>query len=258
MDEINFKQAKLLAGIQGVRHGYFSRNGGVSTGVYASLNCSPSSDDKPDNVVENRQRVMAALGMTKVKLFGLNQIHSKQVHHIKSLRDTDFPDGDALVSTQKGVALSVLGADCTPVLFASKNGHIIAAAHAGWRGAVSGIIESVVEKMLQLGEKRENIVACIGPTIHQTAYEVQADFINELTALSDFKVDEFFRQKEGGTFFDLPTYLLKQCERSGIEASNIGLDTYQLSDEFFSYRRNTHQNLHDYGRQISVIGLTAE
>jgi len=256
MDEINFKKTKLLAGIQGVRHGFFTKNGGVSSGVYASLNCSPSSDDKPENVSENRQRVMAALGLNEATLFGLNQIHSKHVHHIKTRKDSDFPDGDALVSTQKGIALSVLGADCTPILFASKKGEIIAAAHAGWRGAVNGIVESVVQKMLQLGTKRENIVACIGPTIHQTAYEVQDDFINELTTLSDFKVGEFLLQKDGGTFFDLPAYLLKQCKRSGIEASNIGLDTYQLSDEFFSYRRNTHQKLTDYGRQISVIGLS--
>ena len=193
--------------------------------------------------------------MQEIKLFGVNQIHSTRVHHIKAADDADFPDGDALVTTEKGIALSVLGADCTPVLFSSKKGEVIAAAHAGWRGAVNGIIESVVLKMLELGTQRENIVACIGPTIHQTAYEVQADFITELTRLSDFKVDEFLLQKEGSTFFDLPAYLLKQCKRSGIEASDIGLDTYQLSDEFFSYRRNTHQKLTDYGRQISVIGL---
>ena len=256
--EINFKQDSLLANIKGAQHGFFTKNGGVSTGVYASLNCSPSSDDKPENVRENRQRVLKALDMQNVKLFGVNQIHSKQVHHITSTQDVDFPNGDALVTTQKGIALSVLGADCTPILFASKNANIIAAAHAGWRGAVNGIVESVVQKMLELGAQRESIVACIGPTIHQAAYQVQDDFINELTTLSDFKVDAFLDRKEKGVFFDLPSYLLKQCQRSEIEASDIGLDTYSLSDDFFSYRRNTHQKLTDYGRQISVIGLTAE
>jgi len=253
MGEINFKQDTVLAGIKGIQHGFFTKKGGVSKGVYASLNCSYSSDDKPEHVSENRQRVMNALGLQGVKLFGLNQIHSKQVHQIKSIQDVDFPDGDALISTQKGVALSVLGADCTPVLFASKNGKVIAAAHAGWRGAVIGIIEAVVLKMINLGEKRENIVASIGPTIHQSAYQVQDDFINELISLSDFKVDEFLLKKAEGTFFDLPAYLLKQCKRSGIAASSLGLDTYALEDEFFSYRRNTHQQLTDYGRQISVI-----
>jgi len=258
MDEINFKQDADLASIKGVQHGFFTKNGGVSTGVYASLNCSPSSADKPEHVFENRQRVMNALELQDAKLFGLNQIHSKQVHQIKTNQDKDFPDGDALVTTQKGVALSVLGADCTPILFASKSGKIIAAAHAGWRGAVIGIVEEVVSKMLELGEKRENIVASIGPTIHQNAYEVQEDFINELISLSDFKVDEFLLRKTQGTFFDLPAYLLKQCSRSGIITSNIGLDTYELDNEFFSYRRNTHQQLTDYGRQISVIGLKSD
>ncbi len=258
MGEINFKQDSVIANIKGVQHGFFTKNGGVSTGVYSSLNCSPSSDDKPDNVAENRQRVMAALGMSDVKLFGVNQIHSKQVHQIKSARDKDFPDGDALITTQKGVALSVLGADCTPVLFASSDGKVIAAAHAGWRGAVSGIIESVIGKMLELGAQREKIMASIGPTIHQAAYEVQEDFINELSSMSDFNVNEFLLHNEGKVFFDLPAYLLKQCARSCIEVSDIGLDTYQRSDEFFSYRRNSHQKLPDYGRQISVIGLTVE
>jgi len=255
MKEINYKKSALLTDIKGVRHGFFTKNGGVSSGVYTSLNCSPSSDDDAKNVIENRQRVMHTLGLEKAQLFGLNQIHSKQVHHINSISDTDFPSGDALVTTQAGIALSVLGADCTPVLFASKTGEIIGAAHAGWRGAVIGIVEAVVAKMVDLGAKREDIVACIGPTIHQPFYEVQDDFITQLTTMSDFAVDEFLLEKEASTYFDLPSYLLEQCQRSRIKAESLGLDTYALEDDFFSYRRNTHRNLIDYGRQISVIGL---
>ena len=259
MDEIsktiNAKQSTLLAAIQGVKHGFFGKNGGVSSGVYRSLNCSPNSNDKPENVIENRRRVMSALGLEQAHLFGLNQIHSKKIHQINSASDSDFPDGDALVTTQQGIALSVLGADCTPVLFTSTTGGIIGAAHAGWRGAVIGIVEAVVAKMVGLGEKRENIIACIGPTIHQPFYEVKNDFISQLTAMSDFAVNDFLLEKEGSIYFDLPAYLMEQCKRSHIKAESLGLDTYALEDDFFSYRRNTHRKLKDYGRQISVIGL---
>ncbi|MEE9445449.1 MAG: peptidoglycan editing factor PgeF [Cocleimonas sp.] len=255
MGEIDYKQSTLFTAIKGVRHGFFTKNGGVSSGVYTSLNCSPSSDDKPENVIENRQRVMSVLGMEQAQLFGLHQIHSKHVHQINSVNDTNFPDGDALVTTQQGIALSVLGADCTPVLFASKTGSVIGAAHAGWRGAVIGIVETVVKKMVELGERREDIIACIGPTIHQPFYEVQDDFITQLETMSDFAVNDFLLEKEGGVYFDLPAYLQEQCQRSDIKSESLGLDTYALEDEFFSYRRNTHRDLNDYGRQISVIGL---
>lgn len=255
MGEIDYKQSTLFSAIKGVRHGFFTKNGGVSSGVYTSLNCSPSSDDKPENVRENRQRVMSVLGMEQAQLFGLHQIHSKHVHQINSVNDTNFPDGDALVTTQQGIALSVLGADCTPVLFASKTGSVIGAAHAGWRGAVIGIVETVVKKMVELGERREDIIACIGPTIHQPFYEVQDDFITQLETMSDFAVNDFLLEKEGGVYFDLPAYLQEQCQRSDIKSESLGLDTYALEDEFFSYRRNTHRDLNDYGRQISVIGL---
>ncbi len=255
MGEIDYKQSALFSAIKGVRHGFFTKNGGVSSGVYTSLNCSPSSDDKPENVRENRQRVMSVLGMEQAQLFGLHQIHSKHVHQINSVNDTNFPDGDALVTTQQGIALSVLGADCTPVLFASKTGSVIGAAHAGWRGAVIGIVETVVKKMVELGERREDIIACIGPTIHQPFYEVQDDFIAQLETMSDFAVNDFLLEKEGGVYFDLPAYLQEQCQRSDIKSESLGLDTYALEDEFFSYRRNTHRDLNDYGRQISVIGL---
>ena len=255
MGEIDYKQSTLFSAIKGVRHGFFTKNGGVSSGVYTSLNCSPSSDDKPENVRENRQRVMSVLGMEQAQLFGLHQIHSKHVHQINSVNDTNFPDGDALVTTQQGIALSVLGADCTPVLFASKTGSVIGAAHAGWRGAVIGIVETVVKKMVELGERREDIIACIGPTIHQPFYEVQDDFIAQLETMSDFAVNDFLLEKEGGVYFDLPAYLQEQCQRSDIKSESLGLDTYALEDEFFSYRRNTHRDLNDYGRQISVIGL---
>lgn len=251
---VEYKQSKKLNEISQIQHGFFTKTGGVSSGVYDSLNCAPNSDDKPENVIENRRRVMVEMGMEDAKLFGLNQIHSTKVHTVTKNSQTDFPDGDALVTKDKGVALSVLGADCTPVLFSSTTG-IIGAAHAGWRGAVTGIVEAVVIKMCELGAKREDISACIGPTIHQPSYEVQQDFIEKLNELSAFSAEAFLLKKDTRVYFDLPSYLLEQCNSSGIMSESLGLDTYELKDEFFSYRRNTHEKLKDYGRQISVIGM---
>ncbi len=254
--ETKFKQSTELAAITAIQHGFFTKNGGVSTGVYDSLNCSPSSDDKLESVLENRRRVMEALSAEDTKLYGLHQIHSTKVYTInKEMPNEKYRKGDAMVTNERGIFLSVLGADCTPILFSNENGSVVGAAHAGWKGAVTGIVESVVEKMCELGAKREEITACIGPTIHQTSYEVQQDFIDQLTELSTIPSALFLQEKQDKFYFDLPNYLLEQCKHSKIMAEDIGLDTYQLKDEFFSYRRNTHEGLTDYGRQISVIGI---
>ncbi len=256
--KLDFKQSNHLKAISNIQHGFFTKNGGVSTGVYESLNCSPGSDDKLENVLENRRRVMEALGAEDAKLYGLHQMHSTKVYAInKAMPNDDFRKGDAMVTNERGVFLSVLGADCTPVLFSNADGSVVGAAHAGWKGAVTGIVETVVENMCVLGAKREEISACIGPTIHQVSYEVQQDFIDKLNVLSGISSDQFLQEDQGKFYFDLPSYLLEQCKQSEITAEDIGLDTYQLSDEFFSYRRNTHEALTDYGRQISVIGITS-
>ncbi len=253
---IQFKQGTALTKVSRVQHGFFTKNGGVSTGVYDSLNCSPSSDDPLENVLENRRRVMKSLGAENGKLYGLHQIHSTQVYVInKEMPNDIFRKGDAMVTNERGVFLSVLGADCTPILFSNADGSVAGAAHAGWKGAVTGIVEAVVENMCALGAKREQISACIGPTIHQSSYEVQQDFIDQLNELSKISSAQFLRENQGKCYFDLPSYLLEQCKQSEITAEDISLDTYQLSDEFFSYRRNTHEILPDYGRQISVIGI---
>jgi len=251
-----YKHSKTLNKIQGIQHGFFTKTGGGSSGIYDSLNCGPSSDDKSENVVENRRRVMEALGLQDAKLFGLHQIHSTTVYEVSSELDhQNYPKGDALVTTDKNVALSVLGADCTPILFSSADAGVIGAAHAGWKGAVTGIVESVVEKMCELGANREDIQACIGPTIHQESYEVRDDFLKQLNELSTLPTEAFVLEEQGSFYFDLPSYLLKQCQQSGIQSESLGLDTYVLKDEFFSYRRNTHEGVKDYGRQISVICL---
>lgn len=257
MRSAEVKKSNLLSTIDGVKHGFFTRNGGVSDGVYASLNCSPGSNDEINNVMENRQRVMAALGMEADELFGLNQIHSTRVFTITpGMPSANFRSGDAMVTQHKGLALSVLGADCAPILFAATNAPVVAAAHAGWKGAVTGIVAAVVDEMCKLGAEKQAITACIGPTIHQDSYEVREDFIQQLNDLSDFSTDAFLLEKAGRYYFDLPRFLEKQCQLSGIgQIENIGLNTYELEDEFFSFRRNTHAGEKEYGRQISVIAL---
>ena len=255
---IQYKQSNRLGQISGIKHGFLTKSGGVSPGIYASLNCSPGSDDTLENVMKNRSRALAALGLHETKLKGLNQIHSTIVHVIDNNDNNsgnDFYQGDALVTKQAGISLSVLGADCAPVLFADDKAGIIGAAHAGWKGAVSGMVEAVVAKMCEQGAARENIHACIGPTIHQESYEVQDDFIQQLQKLSDFTTEQFLLHVDDRSYFDLPAYLLEQCKRSAISGENLGLDTYLLEDYFFSFRRNTHAGLTEYGRQISVIGM---
>ncbi|MEH6456600.1 MAG: peptidoglycan editing factor PgeF [Cocleimonas sp.] len=250
-----YQQSETLKSLYGISHGFFGKSGGVSKGIYDSLNCGPASLDSIDNVIENRWRAIHALGLQESKLFGLKQIHSTTVHVITGKSSDDFHEGDALVTNVKGFALSVLGADCAPVLFADRKAGVIAAAHSGWKGAVSGVIESVVSSMCEQGATRANIHACIGPTIHQDSYEVRDDFIKQLELLSDFNTDKFISRIDGKSYFDLPAYILTQCELSQINSESLGIDTYMGEDEYFSFRRNTHANETEYGRQISVIAL---
>jgi len=250
-----YKQSETLKSLWGIKHGFFGKSGGVSSGIYDSLNCGPASLDSLDNVIENRWRAIHALGLEETKLFGLSQIHSTKVHVITAKSSDDFHQGDALVTKVKGFTLSVLGADCSPVLFADRKAGVIAAAHSGWKGAVSGIIESVVSNMCEQGATRENIHACIGPSIHQDSYEVRDDFIQQLQSLSDFNTDEFIKIETDKSYFNLPAFILKQCSRSEINAESIGIDTYSNKDEYYSFRRNTHEGEKEYGRQISMICL---
>lgn len=250
-----YQQSETLQSLYGIQHGFFGKTGGVSKGIYDSLNCAPASLDTMDNVIENRWRAIHALGLQESRLFGLTQIHSTTVHTISAKSSDDFHQGDALVTKVKGFTLSVLSADCTPVLFADRKAGVIAAAHAGWKGAVNGIIESVVENMCEQGATRANIHACIGPTIHQNSYEVRKDFIEQLTSLSDFETNKFIHHQDGKSHFSLPAYILAQCQRSKINAGSLEIDTYARADEYFSFRRNTHAGEKEYGRQISMIAL---
>jgi len=248
-----------LMKFENIRHGFFGRRGGHSAGIYQSLNCGTGSDDQPENIKKNRQAVLSSLGSRSGKLYGLYQIHSNIVHYLESPPDENIIlRGDAMVTGQKNMALGILTADCIPVLLADPANEIIAAAHGGWKGVLSGILENTVQTMCDKGAERSNIIAVTGPCIAQENYEVGPEFIDSFLA-QDPAHQQFFTpsSREKHCMFDLPGYLIQRLERANVAAvSSVEKCTYALEDQFFSYRRATHRGEEDYGRQISVITLT--
>lgn len=247
--------APLLAD---TNHGFFTRRGGVSQGLYVSLNCGPGSSDDPANVTANRARVAKALDAPH-GLASLYQVHGRDVVVIDDNYDmTSRPKADGLVTTRRGVALGVLSADCAPVLFTDQTAQVIGACHAGWRGALAGITDATIEAMEKLGASRSRIRAAIGPCICQASYEVSDPFRAEFVA-ADPDNAAFFSagRRPGHCQFDLPGYLLQRLQRAKITAENLGLDTCSDAVRFFSYRRMTLAGEADYGRQVSAIALPA-
>jgi YfiH family protein len=250
--------ASILSSCDGIRHGFFTRQGGVSTGIYGSLNCGPGSRDAPGDVSENRARVAEALGVGADRLLTLYQIHSAEAVIADKPWKKDSPEADAIVTSVPGLAVAVLTADCAPVLFCDPQARVIGAAHAGWRGALSGIVESTVEAMEKLGAKRERIAAAIGPAISLGAYEVGADYRERFLA-EEPQSSAYFTTDEasGEPHFDLSGYVAERLSRAGVGgAADLGLCTYCDESRFFSYRRSQHHGEPDYGRQISAIVLT--
>ena len=251
--------ASSLATIDGVAHGFFTRQGGVSRGIYASLNCGPGSGDDATNVQENRARVAEILGAEPSRLLSLSQKHTATAVIAKRPWEAGkMPEADAVVSATPGLAIGVLTADCAPVLFCDAEAHVIGAAHAGWRGALTGIVEATVEAMATLGAKPERIVAVIGPTISRKAYEVGADYVERFLA-DESASASFFATDEGSgePHFDLPGYVGERLRRAGVGSiSDLDLCTYCDESRLFSYRRSLHHGEDDYGRQISAILLT--
>jgi YfiH family protein len=244
-----------LAGLNRIGHGFFGRDGGVSEGLYASLNCGPGSRDDPAKVAENRNRVIAALAPDAM-LFTLSQIHSPLVHAVDASWDpARHPEGDAMVTAARGVMLGVQTADCAPVLLADAKEGVIGAVHAGWKGALHGVLEEAVAAMEKLGAKRADIAAAIGPSIAREDYEVGAEF--RATFLDrDPASSPFFMPREDRIHFDLPGYVAHRLAKAGIgDMAELGLSTYPLENGFFSFRRTTHRRESDYGRQISAIVL---
>ncbi|MBE1284261.1 MAG: peptidoglycan editing factor PgeF [Rhodobacteraceae bacterium] len=237
------------------RHGFFTRRGGASSGIFHGLNCGTGSSDQTQAVAVNRTRVADAMEVNPEALVGVHQVHSADVVTV-TRPTTERPRADALVTNIPGVALSILTADCQPVLFADDEAGVIGAAHAGWKGAAEGVLEATIEAMIDLGATREAIRVAIGPTISQRAYEVGPEFFDRFMSL-DLENDRFFVQGEGDRLlFDLPSYGLHRLRAAGVGQSEwIRHCTYSDPDRFYSYRRTTHAGEADYGRLISVIRL---
>lgn len=237
------------------RHGFFTRRGGASSGVFEGLNCGYGSSDQHEAVTINRRRVAEAMEVPQSKLVGVHQIHSSEAIHAKGPLQPS-PKADALVTSEPGLALSILTADCQPVLFSDPETGVIGAAHAGWKGALFGVLEATLDQMEQLGADRRNVTAVIGPCISQGAYEVSEDFLETFLAEDDDYAGFFAQGKPGHYQFDLPGFGLHRLRQAGIgQAEWTRHCTYSDPDRFFSYRRTTHANEADYGRLIATIRL---
>ena len=245
-----------LAALPGIRHGFFTRQGGTSDGVYRSLNCGLGSDDERTRVVDNRNRVARYLGAADGSVVTVYQVHGDVALSIdRPFAPGAVPRADALVTRTPGLVVAALAADCTPVLFADPKARVVGAAHAGWRGAVGGILESTVEAMERLGADRADMVAAIGPCIHQMNYEVGPELEAQFIAAAADNA-RFFRIPAGMSraHFDLPGFVADRLQAAGItEVETSSHCTYADSALFYSYRRSTHGAEPDYGRQISAI-----
>jgi YfiH family protein len=251
-------QAASLSTLPRIRHAFFTRSGGVSQGVYDSLNGGVGSNDAPAKVTENRARMAAALGVLPDYLITAYQIHSPDVVVADQPWTIESrPRADAIVTRAPRLAIGVSTADCGPLLLADAEAGVIGAAHAGWRGALTGVIEAAIAAMEKLGAERSRIVAALGPTIRQPNYEVGPEFVARFLA-ADADNTRFFAASEraGHAMFDLAGYIADRVQRAGIvNFEDLGLCTYAEHERFFSYRRTTKQGEPDYGRHINAIAL---
>lgn len=253
--------AAVLSDLPGIRHGFYTRQGGVSEGIYASLNCGIGSEDDRDHVLANRARVAIDLGVAPDQLATPFQVHSPDAVIVDTVWESGKgPKADAVVTNRPGVAVAVGTADCGPVLFADGEAGVVGAAHSGWKGAFTGILESTIAAMERLGAKRERIVAVLGPTISAASYEVGAEFHARFADAAADNGRFFTPSSRADHFqFDLPAYIGDRLGRAGIgRFEDLGLCTYADPDRFYSYRRMTHQGEADYGRLIHAIALQGD
>ena len=240
-----------------IRHAFFTRHGGVSTGVYASLNGGTGSRDAAEKVRENRSRIAAALGVPSERFFVPFQVHSAHAIIVDEPWQGERPRCDGIVTTLPGLALGVTGADCGILLFSDSKAGIIGAAHAGWKGALTGIVEATIVQMEKLGARRSDIAVALGPTIGGSSYEVGPEFVARfLAAASDYKRFFTSSDREGHSHFDLPAFIAARARQANVGSfEDLALDTYADEARFFSYRRMTHRGEPDYGRLIAAITL---
>ena len=250
--------AAPLSGLRGIRHAFFSREGGVSKGLYASLNCGFGSNDEPENVAANRARAMADIGLPAEALCTVYQCHGATVLTVdRGWQSGDKQPADGMVTTAPGMALGILTADCAPVLFADEPAGVIGAAHAGWKGALAGILDATLDAMIDLGACTADIRAAVGPCIGNASYEVGADFRRRFDA-EDPASGDFFRpaKRSGHQLFDLAGYVERLLSLRGLAVVEVlGRDTHRREGAFFSYRRACERSESDYGRCLSAIAL---
>src|SRR5215470_11303747 len=251
-------QSSVLSALAGIRHGFFTRMGGVSRGCYESLNGGVGSNDTPAHVAENRARMATAVGVLPERLISAYQIHSPIVVTVDAPWDVNArPKADAIVTRASGLAIAVSTADCGPILFADAEAGVIGAAHAGWRGALSGVAEATIAAMEQCGADRSRIVTALGPMIRQQNYEVGPEFIAQFSA-DDVSNERFFESapRAGHALFDLAGYIAARLARAGIgRIDDLDRCTYAEPETFFSYRRSVHRREPDYGRHLNAIAL---
>jgi polyphenol oxidase len=247
----------LLSAIPGLRHAFFTREGGVSDGFYGSLNGGLGSNDDPANVAENRRRMAEQMGVATSHFVSPWQIHSPDAVVASAPWDVaSRPRADAIVTRTEGLAIGVTAADCGPILLVDPHARVIGAAHAGWKGALTGILESAVDSMEKLGAERTGIVAAIGPLIRQHSYEVGGEFVERfIEADADNSLFFIPSARAGHAMFDLAGFIRMRLENAGVlMIDDIGVDTY-ADERFYSYRRSVHRSEPDYGRHVHAIAL---
>jgi polyphenol oxidase len=260
MSKLEALSSPLLAAQPGIRHAFFTRRGGVSRGLYASLNLGPGSNDDPADVSENRRRAAGHFAVQPARLLTGYQVHSARTLTVEGPWDGGPPEGDAIATSTPGLACGALAADCAPVLIADAEAGVVAAAHAGWKGALGGVVASAVAAMTALGASPGRMVAAIGPCIGPDSYEVGLDFLDRFIAGAP-GADRFFRPGVAADkrLFDLPGFVLDRLSLAGVVRSEwIGLDTYADAGRFYSNRRALHLGEADYGRLLSAIMLAAD
>jgi len=249
----------LLSAIPGLRHAFFTREGGVSSGIYESLNAGIGSHDSPANVAENRHRMAEQMGVTAAHFLTVHQTHSPDVVvATEPWEAASRPRADAIVTRTEGLAIGASAADCGPILLVDPTARVIGAAHAGWKGALSGILESAIDAMEKLGAERNGMIAAIGPLIRQPSYEVGGEFVERFMQ-ADVENALFFipSVREGHAMFDLAGFIRRRLENAGVlMIDDLGIDTY-ADENFFSYRRSVHRKEPDYGRHVHAIALEA-